>query len=32
MNDVEFVVEKYGDMLYRICFIQLRSEADAVGG
>lgn len=29
MNDVEFVVEEYGDMLYRICFIQLRSEADA---
>lgn len=29
MDDVEFIVNEYGDMLYRICFIRLANVADA---
>ncbi|MBQ8207982.1 MAG: sigma-70 family RNA polymerase sigma factor [Clostridia bacterium] len=29
MDDVEFIVDEYGDMLYRICLIRLANEADA---
>lgn len=29
MDDVEFIVNEYGDMLYRICLIRLKNEADA---
>ena len=28
-DDVEFIVDEYGDMLYRICLTGLHSEADA---
>ena len=29
MNEIDFIVDAYGDMLYRICLIQLRSVSDA---
>jgi len=29
MDDVEFIVNEYGDMLYRICLVELKNEADA---
>ncbi len=29
MEDVEFIVDKYGDTLYRICYIRLGNIADA---
>lgn len=29
MNEVEFIVDEYGDMLYRICLVRLANEADA---
>ncbi len=29
MNDIDFVLDRYGDMLYRICLVELHSEADA---
>lgn len=29
MNDIDLVLDRYGDMLYRICLIELHSEADA---
>lgn len=28
-DDIEKTIERYGDMLYRMCFIMLRNEADA---
>lgn len=27
--DIEFLIQKYGDMLYRLCFIMLKNESDA---
>ena len=29
MDDIDFIVDTYGDMLYRICLVQLHSVADA---
>ncbi len=29
MDEVEFIVDEYGDMLYRICLVRLANEADA---
>lgn len=29
MDDVEFIVDEYGDMLYRICLVELKNKADA---
>lgn len=29
MNEIDFIVDTYGDMLYRICLVQLHSVADA---
>ena len=28
-DDLEKTIEKYGDMLYRLCFIMLKNESDA---
>ncbi len=27
--DIEFLIQKYGNMLYRLCFIMLKNESDA---
>ena len=29
MDDIDYIVDRYGDMLYRICLVNLHSEADA---
>ena len=29
MEEVEFIVDQYGDMLYRLCLVRLANEADA---
>ena len=29
MKDIESLIDLYGDMLYRICIVELQSEADA---
>ena len=29
MGDIDYIVDRYGDMLYRICLVNLHSEADA---
>lgn len=28
-NNIENVVKKYGDMIFRVCFVALKNEADA---
>lgn len=28
-DDIEAIIDRYGDMLYRLCLIMLRSESDA---
>ena len=29
VNDIEAIINKYGDMLYRLCFIMLKNQSDA---
>ncbi|MEE0060833.1 MAG: sigma factor [Acutalibacteraceae bacterium] len=29
VDDIEAIINKYGDMLYRLCFIMLKNQSDA---